>query len=318
MASLLPERTNRTGAPVAPFDPNFAGGFGGYPEPPSEEDLNLRAIWAVLRRYWPLILGCVALAGALGWYRTDRMTPVYEAAASLRIAASESAVPGLEVLKGLGGQGSEVNTELEVLKSRAFADSVVARLGLRLNVVEPRRVAPSRPVASAPLAPTPDSVPIVIESSGSRVTVANPDSTNDRPARRHRRVGRDAGAGAQCRGVPSRRARLGRSSRRDAPSGSARVRGRVVSNIRGSVTTSIELASAAANALLGVFLEQRVATRRTGARSTVDFLRVQMDTLGIGSAARGHGEGVREQEQVVAIETGECVGRGWRNQGGAR
>ncbi|MES2306074.1 MAG: polysaccharide biosynthesis tyrosine autokinase [Gemmatimonadota bacterium] len=310
MASPLPARQNPASAPIVPFDPNFATGFGGYPPPPSEERLELRVIWAILRRHWFLILLCVGVAGAAGWYLTDRMTPVYEAAASLRIAESESAVPGLEVLKDLRGQGSEVNTEVEVLKSRAFADSVVARLGMRLGVVEPRRVPRSRLIASALIDATADTGQIVIETSGGRTTIAGPhgqtvvakpgDTVQVGPAKlvlargiaSYPRVVLSLVAPTAATRSFVDQLRVSRPNR-DANIITVRFR-----------HSDPEVAAAVPNELLSVFLSQRVGTRRTGARSTVDFLRAQMDTLGIELRSAEESLKVfREGAQVVAIET---------------
>lgn len=310
MASPLPVRQSPAGAPIAPFDPHFATGFGGYPPPPEEDRFELRAIWGIIRRYWFLILFCVGAAGAGGWYLTDRMTPVYEAAASLRIAESESAVPGLEVLKDLRGQGSEVNTEVEVLKSRAFADSVVARLGLRLGVVEPRRVSRSQFIAAALVESSADTGRIIIQTSGgrtiiyglhARAKIVQPGDTVQlgparlviaRGIRAYPRVELSLSAPTAASRSFVDRLRVGRPNR-DANIITVRFR-----------HSDPEVAAAVPNELLAVFLGQRVGTRRTGARSTVDFLRAQMDTLGLElRLAEDSLKAFRQQSQVVAIET---------------
>src|SRR5690606_34962590 len=69
-----------------------------------------------------------------------RAVPIYEASASLRITDDEGGIPGLEVLRQMGGAGNEVNTELEVLRSRSLAGVVVDSLQLRARIVSPRKL----------------------------------------------------------------------------------------------------------------------------------------------------------------------------------
>ena len=317
MASPMSERPNPAGTQVASFDADFTGSLGGYPEPPPVEGIDLRTIWAVLRRYWVLIVASVTLVGMAGWFWTNRMTPAYEALASLRIAANESVVPGLEVLKGLNGQGSEVNTELLVLKSRALADSVVARLDLRLAVVEPRGLPRSRLVSSETFSPTSRTGLIIFESSSGHVTVTGPDSTTVTG-----RPGDTVHVGATtlvlARSVAAYpRAVLSLDSQTGATAAFvAALRVARPSRDANILTVTVrhsdpEMAAAAADALLAVFLEQRVATRRTGARSTVDFLRTQLDTLSLElRKAEDSLKAFREVSQVVAIETQATVSVG--------
>src|SRR6266850_725066 len=121
-----------------------------------DREMDLRGAWRVLRRRWRLVLGCLGLTLAIGWFITSRTTPVYQASSTLRIAEKESAVPGLDALKQLSGGETEVSTEMEVLRSRALAQSVVERLQLRLALIEPARVPRSRIIASVELS---DSAP---------------------------------------------------------------------------------------------------------------------------------------------------------------
>lgn len=312
MSSPLPTRPSQGGAPLAPFDPTMAAAHGGYPPAmaPDEGGLDLRVLWAIFRRYWWLIGGCVALAGVAGWMLTDRMTPVYEATASLRIAESEAGVPGLEILKDLRGQGSEVNTEMEVLKSRALADSVVERLALRFMMTEPRRVPRSAIASWIALAPQADTGKFEITSSNGTFTVVGPRGrkTTGRVGDTLRVGGVDLVLTKRATSYPKLafslaapgpatlafqdRLRVGRPSR-EANILAIRFR-----------HSDPELAEQAPNALLSVFLDQRVGSRRTGARSTVSFLRAQLDTLSAElKTAEDSLKAFRESANVVSLET---------------
>src|SRR5262249_39874149 len=89
------------------------------------------------RNVW-WIVGCtvVCLTAALLYVALVR--PSYTAAASVRIddRREQDQAPGLSAL-GLTG-GNEVNTEIEMLRSRMLAQAVVDSLGLQLRLTAPR------------------------------------------------------------------------------------------------------------------------------------------------------------------------------------
>ncbi|MGH7446713.1 MAG: Wzz/FepE/Etk N-terminal domain-containing protein, partial [Longimicrobiales bacterium] len=63
--------------------------------------------------------------------------PVYEASAQLRIDQQRSNLAVLDALKSLSS-GSQIETEMMVLRSRTMAEGVVDSLSLRARVVSPR------------------------------------------------------------------------------------------------------------------------------------------------------------------------------------
>lgn len=314
--SSVPAPFQPGGPAPTPYDPTYATP-PGYPPPPDEEGIDLRMVWAILRRHWYIIVACVALAGVAGWFVTDRMTPVYEANASLRINEQEAAVPGLEVLKDLRGQGSEVNTEMQVLRSRSLAQLVADRLQLRLGVEEPRRAARSGLVAFAALDPRLDTGRIIITTAAGRFSATSPDGARasgapgdtlrlggtllvlTRAAASHPRIVLTiSAANAATSGYMD-------AMHVDRPSRDANI---ITLRYRHSDPA---LAEQGPNELLALFLEKRVNVRRTGARSTVSFLRAQLDTLG-GELriAEDSLKNFREANQVVSLQEQAAVSVG--------
>jgi polysaccharide biosynthesis transport protein len=100
---------------------------------------GLGTYWGILVRNRYLILACgMAVAGGAAYY-TSRQTPVFEASASLRMQVREPNLP--DIYRSTGSAGSELATEIAVLRSRALQEDAASQLGLQVDVVEPRRVA---------------------------------------------------------------------------------------------------------------------------------------------------------------------------------
>src|SRR5919202_4325128 len=116
------------------------------PSKDTEDEVHLRDVWNFSRRNRLPILGCLALALAASALYLWRATPVYEASTSIRIDEDQSELPILDALKTLS-TGSEVSTEIEVLRSRTLAEDVVDSLGLQVTVTEPKRT-PRRDILS--------------------------------------------------------------------------------------------------------------------------------------------------------------------------
>jgi tyrosine-protein kinase Etk/Wzc len=104
-----------------------AGGGGG----------TLQALSRSLRRHWvfPAVIPILVIAGtAIALYFMPR---VYESNAQVRIDQQKSNLAVLEALKSLSS-GSEIETEMVVLRSRTMAESVVDSLSLRAALTRPR------------------------------------------------------------------------------------------------------------------------------------------------------------------------------------
>src|SRR5918911_2995624 len=108
------------------------------PSKDTEDEVHLRDVWNFWRRNRLPILGCLVLALAASALYVWRATPIYEASTSIRIDEEQSELPVLDALKTLS-TGSEVSTEIEVLRSRTLAEDVVDSLGLQVVVTDPKR-----------------------------------------------------------------------------------------------------------------------------------------------------------------------------------
>lgn len=97
----------------------------------------LETITRALRRNWiyAVSIPIVVIVGTAIALRF--ILPVYEATAQLRIDQQRSNLAVLDALQSLSS-GSEIETEMMVLRSRTMAESVVDSLSLRARVTSPR------------------------------------------------------------------------------------------------------------------------------------------------------------------------------------
>ncbi len=106
--------------------------------PPALSGERAGDLMVVMRRHFWLVLMCTALCVAAGVLYL-RLAPLsYRAATSLRIDDRVGRPQGVNIL-GLTG-GTEVSTEIEMLRSRMLAEGVVDSLGLQLQITKPRRL----------------------------------------------------------------------------------------------------------------------------------------------------------------------------------
>lgn len=99
-----------------------------------EDVIDLRQILHVLTRYrWP-IAGFTLAVLLVTVLVVFAITPVFQATAVLQIEQEEAKVVSIEEVYGIeGGSDSYLNTQFEVLKSRAVLGKVVDKLGLTNN-----------------------------------------------------------------------------------------------------------------------------------------------------------------------------------------
>lgn len=117
---------------------NAAGYNGGR----GEDEIHLRDVWNLLLRNWFVIgLSLVVVVGAAAAW-TFYQVPVFESVTSIRIEEERTDLPVLDILQTLS-TGSEVETEMEVVRSRTLAEGVVDSLSLQVSVSVPRGVARS-------------------------------------------------------------------------------------------------------------------------------------------------------------------------------
>jgi polysaccharide biosynthesis transport protein len=251
-------------------------------------EIDPRRVWATIARSAWLILGCVLLALAAGAVAVRRMEPVYQSTASVRIDA-RSGSTGAGAMYGLPTDNVNlVATAMEELTSRSLSSDVADSLGLRLQVVEPRRTARSAVITWAHVdSGAPMRAYQFVQASNRRVTVREAS-------------GRTVGTYpmASTIALPGLTLRLAESAlvkggvalqviSLEAASAIVRARTQVTQpNLNANVVlVTFEgndpvLVRDVANVLASRFVRKRLEAEKAGARSTVVLLRRQLDTLG--------------------------------------
>ncbi|HKK93585.1 MAG TPA: GumC family protein, partial [Longimicrobiales bacterium] len=272
-----------------------------------DDEINLRDVWNVLVRNW-VILALTLLLTVGGAYAYSFYTvPIWESTATVRIEEDTGPnVPVLDVLQDISS-ASEVETEMEVLRSRILAEEVVDSLGLKLTPILPKGVAraaiindlfiePWSPAATYRLVRSEESFSITDAETGEdfgqvsrteRGTIPGASFLMSEPAFRYDEIHLEVVTFA--RAVQRLRANLNVSRpNRDAS----------IVTLRYESTDTIRVAEVP-NLLAASFIDRRQAVQTTQARSTVDFLVEQIDTLQRQLAAA--------EDTLVAYEQGEQV-----------
>ena len=118
---------------------SYPASDNGQLPPYADQERTFQDTWHLLVRNRALIIGCTLLVVGAAAVWAYSVTPIYEASTSIRVDEEKSKVPALEALQALSS-GSDLVTEMEVLKSRTLAQDVVDSLALRAVVTTPRRV----------------------------------------------------------------------------------------------------------------------------------------------------------------------------------
>jgi tyrosine-protein kinase Etk/Wzc len=261
------------------------------PGPPPPDDLiDLRSLWQLLRRNWPVALGCALLGLALAVLYARLAPPVYRATTTLQFAERGTSVPVLDALRDIDG-GSEVGTEMEVLRSRTLAEAVIDSLGLQVELRAPRAVPRATIIAAVDAERDAPEGRHEVDPAGSDTARMPGASVVLAPgARDHGRV--------ELRVLP-----MGATVERFAENLRVTRPNRDANVVRVRVDApDPELARDAANVLVARYLERRGVVRKAGDRSTVEFLRNQSDTLATQlRAAEEALRRFRERNRVVSL-----------------
>lgn len=115
--------------PIIPTHALAAAG-GGAAEP-EESDFDLRALFRIfLVRRWT-ILGTIAVCMALAAVVVFQMTPVYSASSLVLVGQRENKVLDQEALvAGLTTDTATIENQIQILRSNALAERVIAKLNL--------------------------------------------------------------------------------------------------------------------------------------------------------------------------------------------
>lgn len=107
--------------------------WGTYEQgsPTSAPQIGLKDLLMILsRRKWPLI-GTIVLVTGLGVLAAQMMTPLYTAQTSVMVDPREQQVVNIEsVMSGLAPGAETMESEIEVIRSDALAQRVIAQTGL--------------------------------------------------------------------------------------------------------------------------------------------------------------------------------------------
>lgn len=275
-----------------------------------EDEIHLRDIWNLLIRNWLLIgFALFVVVGAAAAY-TLRAIPVFESTVTIRIDEESSNVPVLDILQTLS-TGSQVETEMEILRSRTLAEAVTEALGLNVTVPLPRGVARAEIIGSLHVMEwAPKAVYRLELGEGSRYNILDDED--------------DALLGTVSVTEPAVLPGLTftlQPSALDYPEILLVVSGfdSAVQGLLGAISVAranreagmvtvryqsadTQLVHMVPNRLATEFILERNSFQKMGARSTVDFLEEQIDTLQLQlSAAEDALQLFREEGQIVSL-----------------
>lgn len=298
----------------------FGEASGAWPD---TNRLAAVQIWDVVSRNRRFILGSFAIAlliaAILAWFAT----PIYQSGLSLRIDEKSKGVPVLDVLASLSDKGNELSTEMQMLRSRILAEATVDSLGMQVSATTPLRF------FGIPLRSAQRAIPRGEVISNLQVP------RGARPS--HYRLVQlasfqfeviDAATGQRINRVSlGQTVNLGSASFTLAPSAinyhEIQIQlasfGGAVGQLQRNLTVARpqrdadfvvvryqsedpQLANAVPNALAAKFLQLRDQIQKTEARSTVKFLREQIDTLSEQLASSENAvRAFREGNRVVSV-----------------
>ena len=104
----------------------------GPAAPDADDEIDLSQIFGTLWRGRMAIVLCALLALGVGWYYVTTVAiPLYPATTTIELETEGSAVIDLEsIVSGVSSDRSALNTEIEILRSRALLEEIVGRLDL--------------------------------------------------------------------------------------------------------------------------------------------------------------------------------------------
>lgn len=123
-------------------------GWGRRPPPPPrpepmamrDDAVDLRQVIGVLRRNAAMVSAVALVVFAAAAFLALRQEPLYSATATVRLkderSAITSGIEGAAMEQVMGKQNDPLLSQLQVLRSRAVAEEVVNRMGLRLQPVD--------------------------------------------------------------------------------------------------------------------------------------------------------------------------------------
>lgn len=273
--------------------------------------VQLRELWRMLRRRRVLVLGCTTAVFAAGSVVTVRTAPVYQAATSVRIDETRGLLSGPDAGR-LAGERTRIATDIDALRSRTLIEEVVDSLALQVQLTRPSRVRRSSVISAAKVARTaaPGDYTFVRRRGGDFAVV---------DARTRASVGAvKAGGAISLRGATVTLAPeaaehaafdLQVASFNDAVALVRRTLMVLQPNSESNLVVvryeggDPEIVRDVPNVVAARFVTQRSDAQKRESRSTVKFLREQLDTVAAQLATSERElRSFRETQQVVNLE----------------
>lgn len=272
---------------------------------------DLNGYYRLLRRNQVLVFGALLLTVLGTALVLVFSTPIYEASTSILIDTDDQRNRTLGLPTALQGR-SGIHTEMEVLRSRTLAETVVDSLGLQLMVTRPRGVVRSTLISNIETSRTaPGGEYRLVRMEDGRFEI------EDRQM--NRRLG-TAAPGDEVTLPGARFVLLPQAAEHDEIRLEVMSFNRAVKELRSNtvvdrpnpdanlVTVSyqgpdMELVRAVPDIFARNFIDRRLSVQKTEARSTVGFLRSQIQTLAVQlAAAEEELREFREGNHVVSLE----------------
>jgi len=255
------------------------------PSPPPPEQ-SLGELATMVKRQWTVMVVAPVVVALLVAAYTVRVRPTYEATSVLRFEKEELNLP--QLVQQLATE-NRISTEMEVLQGRSAAEAVIDSLGLRAELVSPRKGLVTELFPILRVAASADTGRLAVRADGdSGFAVWRLEAPS-------RAVWSPMGEPVEVAGVtlalgPAAAAigdiRLEVVSRDEALRKFAKAL-KVTRPVRDADLIKIrfrnsdpELAARVANQLAGHLIVERQAELRRRTGIAVDFLREQLDTLG--------------------------------------
>ncbi|HZO18098.1 MAG TPA: Wzz/FepE/Etk N-terminal domain-containing protein, partial [Gemmatimonadaceae bacterium] len=106
----------------------------------TDRALPLRNLIAALRHRWWAFAVVLALVVGISTWRTARKVRLYATTATVRIQESQTTPLGVQTPAVRDYRVDPIQSEQEIIKSKAVAEMVADELGLRLQIVSPPKL----------------------------------------------------------------------------------------------------------------------------------------------------------------------------------
>jgi capsular exopolysaccharide synthesis family protein len=128
-----------------------------------EEYVSWNLVSGMVRRRWPALLLSLAFCIGIALAYIMVTPPTYEAETSILVEDEKLNMP--ELVKRLTNE-SDINTQVELIRSARLSQAVVKELGLRVSVLEPARTPRSSLLSAVAVSDSADTATVVLSRQG--------------------------------------------------------------------------------------------------------------------------------------------------------